>query len=158
MTTFNGFLVVKLARMGSRSETRQYFLQQQDNTETPVVKKNEYADPKLQQFESRKVTMKGHLGTEGIVYNSISEYETSHLPATASSGTSLSLIPGSLGGEVLQLQSCLKELGYPVVTDAYFGDPTVEAVKTFQVDHGLNPDGLVTPETWEALEKKLKEK
>ena len=37
--------------------------------------------------------------------------------------------------------------------DGVFGRQTEEAVRNFQRDHGLNPDGVVGPLTWDALQK-----
>ena len=63
---------------------------------------------------------------------------------------------GSKGDEVAWVQSVLAELGYdlgPSGIDGDFGRKTEEAVLDFQKKHGLNPDGVVGPLTYEALEK-----
>ena len=63
---------------------------------------------------------------------------------------------GSKGTEVAWVQSVLAELGYdlgPAGIDGDFGRKTEEAVRDFQKKHGLNPDGVVGPLTYEALEK-----
>ncbi len=56
---------------------------------------------------------------------------------------------GSSGSEVKIIQDTLKELGYftyPKST-GYFGSITVSAVKRFQRDNGLTPDGVVGKQT-----------
>lgn len=152
MTTFNGFLVVKLRAMDSRSETRQYFLQQRDNTETPVIKKNMYWDSMLEQFESKKVTIEGRLRPDdGIEYVTITLRTIGTVPLRAPTGNPITISPGSLNSDVVLLQNRLKELGYDLAADGFFGDKTVEFVKKFQEAHHLNADGVVNPETWEAL-------
>lgn len=62
---------------------------------------------------------------------------------------------GSKGTEVAYVQAILMDLGYdlqPYGADGDFGRKTEEAVKDFQRDHGLNPDGVVGPLTYDALE------
>lgn len=144
---YNGFLVVKLSAMDSRSETRQYFLQQRDYTEIPIIKKSEYWDHILEQFESKKVTIEGRLGPRGIEYDTI----TLQTPSVTPIDNSITISPGSLGRDVLLLQKRLRELGYDSPTDGYFGDKTVDVVKKFQAANHLNADGVVNPETWKAL-------
>ena len=39
-----------------------------------------------------------------------------------------------------------------VSADGKFGPRTKAAVRTFQRDHGLVPDGIVGPNTWRALD------
>lgn len=53
---------------------------------------------------------------------------------------------GSRGGEVARLQQLLH-----LENDGIFGDKTLEAVKAFQREQGLFPDGIVGPKTWECL-------
>jgi peptidoglycan hydrolase-like protein with peptidoglycan-binding domain len=55
---------------------------------------------------------------------------------------------GSSGEEVTTVQTCLK---VPPV-DGSFGQKTERAVKQFQVDQKLRPDGIVGSKTWDALE------
>lgn len=62
---------------------------------------------------------------------------------------------GSLGEYVTLLQTKLIQLGYdlaPYGADGTFGNKTMNAVKNFQRDQGLNADGVVGPKTWDALE------
>lgn len=61
---------------------------------------------------------------------------------------------GMKGEEVKTLQMILKLKGYdigPDGVDGVFGDSTEKAVKEFQEDHKLEPDGVVGPATQEAL-------
>ncbi len=62
---------------------------------------------------------------------------------------------GSGGTKTAELQDRLKAQGYDIdpkeIAERRFGDSTEEAVRRFQQDHGLLVDGLVGPETWEAL-------
>lgn len=59
---------------------------------------------------------------------------------------------GSTGPEVTTLQQDLASLGYDLVPDGDFGARTQSAVRTFQSDAGLRPDGLVGPGTSAALD------
>lgn len=54
---------------------------------------------------------------------------------------------GSKGPDVVKLQRLIS-----VYPDGIFGQITLEAVKAFQNDRGLSPDGVVGPKTWAALE------
>jgi N-acetylmuramoyl-L-alanine amidase len=60
---------------------------------------------------------------------------------------------GDLGEPVRDIQDRLSALGYDCSADPRgdFGSPTHTAVLAFQRDRGLNPDGLVGPETWRRL-------
>ncbi|MEB3826315.1 peptidoglycan-binding domain-containing protein [Phormidium sp. CCY1219] len=62
---------------------------------------------------------------------------------------------GESGKEVNQIQYRLQELGY-FQTDisGYYGDITKQAVKHFQKENGLTPDGIVGPQTLAALNQK----
>ncbi len=61
--------------------------------------------------------------------------------------------PAMTGGDVLQLQQRLVELGYSVVgtPDGWFGAKTDEAVRQFQQRNGLVVDGIVGRITWARL-------
>lgn len=60
---------------------------------------------------------------------------------------------GSVGNEVIMLQNLLISLQYLMgKADGVFGTHTYKAVKNFQVDHHLLPDGIVGPNTWIILE------
>lgn len=61
---------------------------------------------------------------------------------------------GCKGDDVKELQQLLEESGYtPGGIDGIFGKNTEAAVKSFQGSRGLVDDGIVGPQTWEALEK-----
>ena len=62
---------------------------------------------------------------------------------------------GDKGDDVKYCQEILAELGYDIGksgADGKFGSQTRAAVIAFQKDHNLNPDGVVGPLTWDALE------
>lgn len=58
---------------------------------------------------------------------------------------------GAEGDTVSELQEALVELGYDIAVDGIFGDDTHAAVVDFQSNNGLDADGIVGPNTWEAL-------
>lgn len=59
---------------------------------------------------------------------------------------------GSRSEDVKTLQVKLAAVGYsPGPIDGLFGPQTLTAVKAFQTARGLNPDGIVGPDTWGAL-------
>jgi len=61
---------------------------------------------------------------------------------------------GSRGTEVMKLQAVLKKIGYdPGPIDGIFGSQTKSAVRTFQRDNGLTPDGIIGAVTYGVLEK-----
>ena len=65
---------------------------------------------------------------------------------------------GSKGDEVTELQTMLWRLGYdlgPCGIDGDFGKATKAALEAFQKDHGLNPDGVCGPLSWDALDKAI---
>ena len=58
---------------------------------------------------------------------------------------------GSRGDWVVIAQGRLVVAGYPVAVDGIFGPKTRDAVKKFQLYHGLTPDGIIGPKTWAVL-------
>jgi peptidoglycan hydrolase-like protein with peptidoglycan-binding domain len=70
---------------------------------------------------------------------------------TLNDAVSSVLQSGSTGGEVQILQAGLNGKGYPLVADGVFGPKTDTAVRQFQSDRDLQVDGIVGPQTWQAL-------
>ncbi|MBF8982086.1 peptidoglycan-binding protein [Lutibacter sp. B2] len=63
---------------------------------------------------------------------------------------------GDKGTQVMEIQSLLKKIGYdPGPIDGIFGKKTEEAVKQFQKDNGLIPDGIIGKNTYKAMEPLL---
>lgn len=59
---------------------------------------------------------------------------------------------GSTGEDVVLIQKALKEMGlFNADETGVFGDKTEAAMKVFQENNRLSPDGVVGPETWTAL-------
>ncbi|HEV2761003.1 MAG TPA: peptidoglycan-binding protein [Acidimicrobiales bacterium] len=58
---------------------------------------------------------------------------------------------GSDGPDVVRLQRLLTEAGFPCDADGDFGGRTEKQVRAFQAAHGLDVDGVVGGQTWEAL-------
>jgi len=59
---------------------------------------------------------------------------------------------GSVSPEVAEIQKTLNELGYRNDMNGRYGESTVTAVRLFQRDMGLKPDGLAGPRTLTLLE------
>jgi putative chitinase len=55
------------------------------------------------------------------------------------------------GDAVVQLQQLLTAKGASIAADGKFGPATDRAVRAFQEQHGLQPDGIVGPRTWASL-------
>jgi g-D-glutamyl-meso-diaminopimelate peptidase len=78
------------------------------------------------------------------------------LAGFARSGYVETLRLGSRGPSVKLVQSLLVRIGYdPGPVDGIFGQQTREAVREFQLDNGLEPDGVVGPATWGRFERFL---
>jgi Putative peptidoglycan binding domain len=58
---------------------------------------------------------------------------------------------GYQGDLAVWAQEHLISAGYAVGVDGGFGAKTESAVKAFQTAHGLTPDGIIGPATWQAL-------
>ncbi len=56
-----------------------------------------------------------------------------------------------LRNEVNALQNLLRQDGFSVDLDGFFGRETESAVRLFQSEHGLADDGVVGPLTWSVL-------
>ncbi len=71
---------------------------------------------------------------------------------SCASAAAQSLKPGMSGEPVYQMQLKLKEFGYlDGVVDGVFGSLTLQAVMNFQLDNGLEPDGIFGEKTKQAL-------
>lgn len=76
--------------------------------------------------------------------------------ASASVTQAATLKAGSTGSEISMLQSELQTLNYDVgPVDGIFGSKTRAAVQAFQRDNNLLVDGIVGPQTQEALKKQI---
>lgn len=62
---------------------------------------------------------------------------------------------GGTGSQVREIQEMLSTSGYKIIVDGKFGDATEAAVKSFQKQNGLTPDGVVGPKTKAALQKSV---
>ena len=79
-------------------------------------------------------------------------YSKSAKPYATSTPSPTSLKNGSKGDAVKELQKRLKELGYlSIGADGSFGDLTEAAVKAFQANNSLTPDGKAGPTTLKKL-------
>ena len=61
---------------------------------------------------------------------------------------------GDSGADVKTAQALLEAAGYDIGktgVDGIYGGETLSAVRAFQHDHGLSPDGVIGPKTWMAL-------
>jgi hypothetical protein len=58
---------------------------------------------------------------------------------------------GSRDNATRQVQQRLKDRGWNIGVDGDFGQETLTVVRTFQSEKGLEVDGVVGPETWNAL-------
>ncbi|GIV97552.1 MAG: N-acetylmuramoyl-L-alanine amidase [Herpetosiphonaceae bacterium] len=63
----------------------------------------------------------------------------------------ITLRNGNTGEAVKAVQSQLRARGYNLTVDGIFGSGTESAVKSFQSSKGLTADGIVGPQTWNAL-------
>ena len=64
----------------------------------------------------------------------------------------MELYKGNSGNGVYALQKLLKnKFGYSLTIDGVYGNATFDAVKAFQENWYLDPDGLVDAVTWQAL-------
>ena len=64
---------------------------------------------------------------------------------------------GSQGPYVKLIQSLLLRIGYnPGAVDGIFGQQTQNAVRAFQRDNNLTPDGIVGPITWSYFQSFLR--
>lgn len=61
---------------------------------------------------------------------------------------------GSTSAEVMKIQAVLRKIGYDIKTiDGIYGRETEEAVRNFQINNGLTPDGIIGPATYRVIER-----
>lgn len=92
-----------------------------------------------------------------VVMNDATSAATS-TPTSTSTSTKRVLRNGMKGQDVKELQIALISLGYDCGrwgADGDFGDGTEFAVRKFQFNSTLEPDGIVGTKTWTALEKAI---
>jgi peptidoglycan hydrolase-like protein with peptidoglycan-binding domain len=58
---------------------------------------------------------------------------------------------GSQGAAVRAVQSQLKSRGVAIAVNGTFDAQTDAALRAYQQGHGLTVDGIVRPQTWQAL-------
>ena len=67
--------------------------------------------------------------------------------------TSEVIHPGDQGSEVLFIQERLQNLGYDIPSaDGVYGHLTKATVEDFQANNGIDADGIVGNQTWDALQ------
>ena len=74
-------------------------------------------------------------------------YSSDAVPATAANVDYDTVRPGDRGEVVVEIQDCLMDMGYLDDITGIYDDATTEAVKAFQRDHGLTPDGVCGAKT-----------
>lgn len=74
-------------------------------------------------------------------------------PRKSGDGEPLPLLQGSLGPAVSDLQTRLERLGFVLREDepGHFGEATARAVRAFQSQRGLKPDGICDRHTWSGV-------
>lgn len=80
-----------------------------------------------------------------------------HTPPTSRLVRQLGLQrPPLTGRDVSEVQRALRRAGHRIPIDGHFGLETKIAVARFQRKHGLEPDGMVGPQTWSALTRTMR--
>lgn len=93
-------------------------------------------------------------------YGELTDVDYTGMPEEPVVQSRRTLRKGSSGADVEYLQKLLKAEGYDLGNsgpkgdgvDGKFGSETLSAVRAYQHDHGLTPDGIVGKQTWAALE------
>jgi peptidoglycan hydrolase-like protein with peptidoglycan-binding domain len=62
--------------------------------------------------------------------------------------------PPVTGDDVRFIQRALRRAGHRLAVDGRYGPETDVAIARFQRRHGLEPDGIVGPQTWRALSRR----
>ncbi len=84
-------------------------------------------------------------------YDAVNQGERAAATVTDSAGAHKTVSYGSHSLDVQAMQRYLSQLGYPCATDGMFGGGTQAALRRFQQDYGVYPDGVCGPVTWTAL-------
>jgi len=71
-------------------------------------------------------------------------------------GVESSVKLGEKSSRVQKMQVLLKRKAYTISVDGVFGNNTLKALKLFQVDNDLKPDGVCGVKTWEKLDSVVK--
>lgn len=77
-------------------------------------------------------------------------------PATSKKKSGDTLRKGDKGDAVKEMQTLLLKAGCKLSkygADGHFGGETLEALKAYQTTHGLTPDGICGPLTWQSLKE-----
>jgi hypothetical protein len=93
-------------------------------------------------------------------YGELADVDYTGMPEEPVVQSRRTLRKGSSGADVEYLQKLLKAAGYDLGNsgpnkdgiDGKFGSETLSAVRAYQSDHDLTPDGIVGKDTWAALE------
>lgn len=85
------------------------------------------------------------------IYDLALDKEESDLFSLPSFHGNIILRKGSRGSTVFELQQLLAKAGFNLVSDGIFGSNTDRVVRNFQSSQGLSVDGIVGPNTWNAL-------
>ena len=100
-------------------------------------------------------TVKQGMATDrGWTHYAIPKGMDGSAPSPDPAASKPTLRKGSRGDYVTLLQVTLIQMGYSCGStgaDGIFGNDTLYAVRKFQLDNGLQMDGVVGPATWEAL-------
>ncbi|MBD2157900.1 peptidoglycan-binding protein [Leptolyngbya sp. FACHB-16] len=72
---------------------------------------------------------------------------------STSTATDPILRQGDSGAAVIKLQQLLNAKGINIAVDGDFGNATRTAVVQFQKQSGIATDGIVGPQTWQALRR-----
>lgn len=120
------------------------------STDVPIILTEKYAD----QCAKAIVDV---LVENGKLTKKTTDTTTSNSSTSSSLSARPTLRMGSEGDHVEALQNRLNELGYDCgIADGDFGLKTLNAVTSFQGARGLSTDGVVGPNTWNALHMDFK--
>ena len=78
-------------------------------------------------------------------------YSSSAIPASAANPDYVTTRPGDKGELVVEIQDCLKQMGYLDNINGEYDETTTEAIRQFQKDNGLTADGVAGEKTLQIL-------